>query len=79
MTSRFWEGEFCRLPCDLYALIPRYTLFIKGIALNYRAVSQAVMSFREAAPGARLNDAWSAEIQKDFARRGKKDDKSFNL
>ncbi len=42
----------------------------EGIALNYKVVSEAVASFRAAPACATLDDNWSAEIQKDFKRRG---------
>ncbi len=43
---------------------------VEGIALNYKIVSEAVASFRAAPAGAALDDNWSAEIQKDYRRRG---------
>ncbi len=44
----------------------------EGIALNYKVVSEAVASFRAAPASAPLADDWSAEIQKDYKRRGGK-------
>jgi uncharacterized protein YegL len=41
----------------------------EGIELSYRIVSDAVASFRLAAPSAPLNDKWGAEIEKDYRRR----------
>ncbi len=43
-----------------------------GIALNYAVVSKAVAAFREAPAGACFDENWSAEIQKDYKRRGGK-------
>ncbi|MDR1688684.1 MAG: VWA domain-containing protein [Clostridiales bacterium] len=44
----------------------------EGIALNYRVLSETVTEFREAPAKSHLSDRWSAEIQKDFTRRGGK-------
>jgi uncharacterized protein YegL len=44
----------------------------EGIALNYAVVSETVASFRAAPSGASLDDDWSAEIQKDYKKRGGK-------
>jgi len=44
----------------------------EGIALNYSVISDAVASFRVASAGARLDENWSARIQADYDRRGRK-------
>ena len=44
----------------------------EGIALNYRVMSEAVAYFRAAPEDASLDDNWSAEIQKDYMKRGSK-------
>jgi len=44
----------------------------EGIALNYAVVSEAVASFRAAPCCKSIDDNWSAEIQKDYKRRGGK-------
>jgi len=44
----------------------------EGIALNYIVLSNTVASYRVAPCGASLDDAWSAEIQADYKKRGGK-------
>lgn len=41
----------------------------EGVELNFRAMSDAVLSFRETAA---MPENWNAEIQKDYKRRGGK-------
>ena len=40
----------------------------KGTSVVYETVSKAVCTMRKSAP---LSDNWSAEIDKDFQKRGK--------
>ena len=42
----------------------------EGIKLNYVVLSKAIASYRDAAPGASLDDNWSRDIQEDYTRRG---------
>lgn len=42
----------------------------EGVAVNYRAVEQALGSMREAACMAEIDGSWKDEIEKDFKRRG---------
>ena len=44
----------------------------EGIELNYSVLSQTVSAFREAPIGASISDEWSANIEADYKRRGKK-------
>ena len=44
----------------------------EGIALNYNVLSKSISSHRAAAFGAKFDENWSAEIQEDFKKRGKK-------
>ena len=44
----------------------------KGIELNYCVLSEAVSLFRAAPCEASLDDEWSADIQKDYKKRGGK-------
>ena len=44
----------------------------EGIGLHYRVVGEAVSFFRKASQGKSLTDDWSAEIQADYKKRGKK-------
>ncbi len=44
----------------------------EGVALNYKVTSEAIASFRAAPACATLDDNWSAEIEKDYKRRGGK-------
>ena len=44
----------------------------EGIALNYSVVSESISAMRAAPSGAYLDDDWSAEIERDYKRRGGK-------
>ncbi|MCL2665100.1 MAG: VWA domain-containing protein [Defluviitaleaceae bacterium] len=44
----------------------------EGIELNYRAISEAVSSYRSAPASAKLSDDWSVKINRDFIKRKKK-------
>jgi len=44
----------------------------EGIALNYEVLSKTVAYYREAAPGASLDENWCNEIQADYIKRGGK-------
>jgi len=44
----------------------------KGIALNYSILGKAVSAFRSESACAPLADDWSAEIEADYKRRGKR-------
>jgi len=42
----------------------------EGIKLNYAVLSETIACYREASPGAKLDDNWSKDIQADYKRRG---------
>ena len=44
----------------------------EGIALNYSVFSESISALRAAPSGVGLADDWSAEIEKDYERRGGK-------
>jgi len=41
----------------------------EGIALNYKAISEAVCCFRAAPAGASISDDWSAKVDADYKKR----------
>jgi len=43
----------------------------KGIEVNFCSLSDTVSQYRVSAPGARISDAWCAEIDADFKKRSK--------
>jgi len=44
----------------------------EGISLNYAVLSETIACYREASPGASIDDNWSKAIHEDYKRRGGK-------
>ncbi|MCL1926609.1 MAG: VWA domain-containing protein [Syntrophorhabdaceae bacterium] len=79
--SRYgWEFVFLGADIDAVDVADRigigrnraqnYSKDRKGIALNYKVLSDTVAAFRAAPQGAALCDDWSAEIEADYRQRG---------
>ncbi len=77
-----WEFIFLGANIDAIAVADRFGIArnraqnfhndSEGIARNYDVLSETIMLCRAAPQGPTINDDWSAEIQADYEKRGKK-------